>query len=170
MIFRHFPIHKVEQILKMKMLLFHYVNNWIRNDKSRSRQWVHAWIHRIDRKIDGACHSWWKSIVIIYLIFSRQSFHHYIILFRSVPLIIVTHTGNDKQRNGTEQNVCTLKSDILIGFLYYDSFQQFKVIFSVYIWSEYIFPHCPLYPLFPPYSYRASLSIVQHLLKYKYGR
>ena len=38
---------------------------------------------------------------LMYLIFSRQS--SYIILFRSVPLSIVTHTGIYKQRNGTEQ-------------------------------------------------------------------
>ena len=36
-------------------------------------------------------------------VFSRQSFKHCIILFRSVPLSIVTHTGIYKQRNGTEQ-------------------------------------------------------------------
>ena len=49
------------------------------------------------------------------LTFSRQSFHHYIILLRSVPLILVTHTGNDKQRN---KKKFTLKSNLqkLIGF------------------------------------------------------
>ena len=41
--------------------------------------------------------------VLMYLIFSRQSSYMYIILFRSVPLSLVTHTGIYKQRNGTEQ-------------------------------------------------------------------
>ena len=41
--------------------------------------------------------------VLMYLIFSGQSSYMYIILFRSVPLSLVTHTGFYKQRNGTEQ-------------------------------------------------------------------
>ena len=60
----------------------------------------------------GAYHSLIKEFSY-YLIFSRQSLNYYTILFRSVPLSIVTHTGIYTQRNGTEQK-----------YLYYEIMQS----------------------------------------------
>ena len=60
----------------------------------------------------GAHHSLIKEFSY-YLILSRQSLNYYTILFRSVPLSIVTHTGIYKQRNGTEQE-----------YLYYEIMQS----------------------------------------------
>ena len=72
------------------------------------------------------------EIALMYLSFSKQS--SYIILFRSVPLSKVTHTGIYKQRNVTEHNVYTLKSCNLQKSDWLDVlcfFQRMKVIACV---------------------------------------
>ena len=59
----------------------------------------------------GVYHSLIKEFSY-YLIFPRQFLNYCTILFRSVPLSIVTHTVIYKQRNGTEQE-----------YLYYEIMQ-----------------------------------------------
>ena len=68
---------------------------------------------------------------LLYLIFSRQS--SYIILFRSVALSIVTHTGIYKQRNGTSHlyiEIMQSTEKCLVGRIIF-FFQRMKVIACV---------------------------------------
>ena len=62
-----------------------------------------------DRRDKAPAHGYYTDMLcfveraLMYLIFSRQS--SYIILFRSVPLCIVTHTGIYKERNGISMSI-----------------------------------------------------------------
>ena len=79
----------------------------IRNYMYPPRKWT---FHRMDTQTDtdSVIHCFDERYLSC-LVFSRQTLYLGIILFRSIPLNIVTHTGIDKQQNGTEQEFLYIK-------------------------------------------------------------